>query len=525
MFFSDDMNPDYMGFNGGPYPTPNLDRLAAEGMRLTHAYACAPMCTPSRYGLLTGQMASRCRHPQFLDDNPSHQPACVAWNTFLQENVATLPRLLSSRGYVTGMSGKWHLGPTELKQDRFMQQVSADARVNTPELNDLLQQHQARLQSLVCRQGGFHEARSVIWKNSDRFKVRGLAHHNFAWITQGAVDLLESFSRQDQPFFLYVASTALHGPHHADSLEPDPCNTQGGRVEEVMEYRAPVNAIKARLEGLPRYEQYKVAGLAELDHQVGVVLDTLERLGLVDDTLFIFMSDHGIEPAKATCYQLGVHVPAVVRWPGHVPPGSVSDALVQNIDILPTVLEAAGAPPFADVRVDGKSFLPVLRGREQQTRDVVFAEAGYSRSVFDGRYKYIAFRPPRTSIDAMRSGERDTAVNLVGEFKQAHSQIAMQYYPHYFAPDQLYDLETDPYEQINLVDDPGSAEMLNRLKHALSDHLATIPRDFDTGPVPFMESEAYRRLAARTRELGTDHIPWWQIRDIPWPPDGNEAVL
>lgn len=519
ILFSDEMAPDYLGYMGGPYPTPNLDRLARESMRFERAHACAAMCTPSRFGLLTGQQPGRCTHPEFRADFPLEEPYSIAWNSYVHEANETLPRLLSKNGYITGMAGKWHLGVSGLKSKSALSDVDPDTdAINTPELNEILGRHQRLLQETVQREGGFDYARSVIWTNNDDFRIKKLAYHNFPWVSKGAVDLLKQFKQQEKPFLLYVASTACHGPHHGESLEYDMRNTQEGRVDEVVEYVPDTVTIQEQIKSLSKFEQYKHAGMAELDHHAGIILKTLRELNLEENTMVIFMSDHNVEPGKASCYEKGLHIPMLIRWPSRIEAGSENDALTQNVDILPTVLEAAGIELPATSIIDGVSLMPLFSGSKSAVHNYLFADSGYARSVTDGKYKYIAFRPPKEVIEGMKDGTIEYAPNTLNVFKQAHAQISMQYYPAYFDQDQLYDLESDPYEQNNLARDPQYASVLKSMQSVLEKHLDTFANAYDLEKIAFMETEKYRELAAKTKALGTEFISWWRGRELDFPP-------
>ena len=143
------------------------------------------------------------------------------------------------------------------------------------------------------------------------------------------------------------------------------------------------------------------------------------------------MADHNIEPGKATSYEKGVHVPLVVCWPG-MASGKECKSLVQNTDLYPTILEAAGIQLPEEYPLDGVSMLPLLNDPEQITRQWIFTENGYTRSVMDGRYKYIALRYPGSLIEKMKNGTMDHVPSYVKVWPQAHSAIAMQFFPGYF---------------------------------------------------------------------------------------------
>ncbi len=132
--------------------------------------------------------------------------------------------------------------------------------------------------------------------------------------------------------------------------------------------------------------------MAFLDHMVGIVMDKLEELGMEENTIVIFLPDHNTEPAKATCYEKGIRIPMIIKWPGKIEPSTSSLARVQTTDLLPTVLEMAGVSLPEGYQIDGKSFMKVIENSDQPFRKYIFAESGNTRSVSDGEFKYIAFR-------------------------------------------------------------------------------------------------------------------------------------
>ncbi len=518
VIFSDELAPEFLGAYGGSFPTPNLDRLASEGLRFTRAYSAAPMCTPSRFGLLTGTYPGRSTDPAFLADFPRTGPYSIAWNTNLTPGTITLPRVLSQAGYVTGMAGKWHLG--RMPEGVTLPPLEADADPTDPAVEAKLRERQRIVRKRIREEGGFDDVRSASWGNFDGFPVKALAIHNFPWITRGAVGFIEDQADSDAPFFLYVATTAVHGPYHPDELDRDPRNTLEGREEGVADYALDADEVREALSGVPEHRRHKYAGMVSLDHHVGVILDTLEAQGLVDDTIVVFMADHNTEPGKATVYEKGSVVPMLVRWPGTVAPGAVTDALVQGVDVLPTLVEVAGAamPPGP---VDGVTMLPVWRDPRAAVRDHVYLESGYARAVTDGDFKYVAVRYPEPVIARLEQGPTAFAPNHLDTHKQGHSQIAIEHYPGYFDPDQLYDLRADPYEQRNIARNPAHAETLQALKQILEAQLKAFDHPYDLAEIPFLHSDDYRKMAERTRAIGTDYIEWLP-RDhgrIVWPPE------
>jgi arylsulfatase A-like enzyme len=399
-------------------------------------------------------------------------------------------------------------------------QLDPDADPADPEVEELLRQHQQAPRAQVKKDAGFDEAINVSWSNFEAFPVKKLKQHNFPWTNQGAMQLLDSAAAGNQPFFLYAATTAIHGPAHQEMFQHDLRYTPGGKNDGVMDYMPPVEDIQRRIAAEPEWMAHKIAGMACLDHHVGLVLDKLEELGVADNTIVMFMADHNVEPGKATVYDKGNIVPMIVRWPGRITGGAVSDSLVQSLDVAPTILDAAGAPPAAD-ELDGESLAPVFTDAAAKTRDHVYLESGYTRAITDGRHKYVAFRLPEKAATAMKAGKTEFAPNHLGTQKQAHSQIAIEHHSCYFDVDQLYDLEADPYEQKNVPGESGKAAEIEALESALKEKLATFQHPFDLTVDPFFASEQYQKLAANARAIGTDHISWLR-RDhgkIVWPPE------
>jgi arylsulfatase A-like enzyme len=516
--FSDEIDFSYLDCYGGDFETPNIDRLAREGMRFTQAYCSSPMCTPSRFSMLTGRYPSRCEHPWFKQTSPADEPAMIGWNSFIDENTRTLPRLLSQNGYVTGMAGKWHLGPHGVD---WPKDITADMDPSDPEVQTLLKKRQENINEAIRHDAGFDYAASILWGNWDAEVVKALQHHNIPWITKGAVEFIEQQAKSDKPFFLYVAPTTIHGPPHHHSLDKDYTITPAGRDEEVSKYIPDVETLKKANEGHPDWYCHQHTGMAQLDHQVGIILRKLEELGIEDNTLVIYMPDHGIEPGKATCFEKGFRVPLIIRWPGHIEPGSITEALVQNSDLFATLARIAGIPPEEAATPDGYAFTDVLKDPSSSgQRDYVYYEAGYARGISDGKSKYIAFRPPEQIIEKYK--KQAGPVNYMGKWKQAHSQIAIMHYPNYFDQDQFYNLQQDPYEQFNRFGDPTPAEQkeLSALQSRLKAVVDTMPNPFDLKRIPYLESQEFNDRCEEQRAFGEDYIGWLK-RDhgsITWPP-------
>ena len=518
VIFTDEMQFSDLGCYGGDIPTPNIDRLASEGILFSNAYTPASMCTPSRYAILTGQFPGRCSAPSFARENPANQPYNIAWNSWITADKKTLPRVLSENGFVTGMAGKWHIG--RVPEGTILPKFQPDEALDNPETEAKLIEQQSVYQGLVESLGGFDDAASVVWGNYDGHRLKALSFHNFPWIVRGALSFIEKQRESDKPFFLYFAPTAVHGPNHVADLLQDVSFTPGGRDTTLLGLKIDIPALQEQLSQVDPKTRHRYAGVAQTDHVVGLILDKLAKSGFIENTVIIYMADHNIEPGKATSFEKGIHVPMIIYWPDRTS-GSISKALVQNTDIYPTILEAAGIELPDDHILDGVSILPIISNPDQATRDFIFAENGYTRSVSDGTYKYIALRYPEMLIKKMESGEIDYVPSYVKAWPQPHSAIAMNGFPCYFDQDQAYNLEDDPYEQENLYSQMRDSEELRVLKAALEEHLESFAHPFDLTQIPFLETEEYRKLTEKNLAFDLLSIPWLS-RDhgfIIWPPE------
>ena len=244
IFFSDDMRDVDVSMYGRNQPTPNLQKLADAGAVFTNAYCSSGMCTPSRYTLMTGNFAGRCQAEDFLKSNPKNEPYTIAWNTHLSENDKTIAEYLKEAGYYTGFVGKYHLGGDKKMQG--FPKFDEDVDPYSDEVNSKLKQYQNNLQNYIKRVAGFDFAASVLWANYEQNPIPKHCFHNFEWMTKGAVDFIESAG--DEPFFLYTATTALHGPPHDKALELDAHITPGGLLENPTEFHPSRKELKERLE-------------------------------------------------------------------------------------------------------------------------------------------------------------------------------------------------------------------------------------------------------------------------------------
>jgi len=337
--------------------TPNIDRLARRGMVFTQAYAANPLCSPTRASIMTGLYPARigitapvCHVPQEVlketlqPKAPPHQKAlaCVS-ATRLSQDYFTLAEALKAAGYATGHFGKWHLGREPY--DPLHQGFDVD----------------------VPHWPGPGPAGSYLapWKFPD-FQGRPGEHIEDRMAGE-ATGFLEA--NKDRPFFLNYWCFSVHSPW-------------GAKPDLIEKYRA-----KARPDSPQRNPVYG-AMVQSLDENVGRLVQTLDRLGLAQNTIVVFFSDNGgvhfadvegapvtsnapLRGGKATIYEGGTREPCIVIWPGVTKPGSRSDALISSIDFYPTLLEMTGLAPRPSQQLDGISIVPALRGKPL-ARDTVF---------------------------------------------------------------------------------------------------------------------------------------------------------
>lgn len=421
---------DHSWYDSGPYGakdvrTPNLDRLAREGMRFDAAFAASPTCTPSRSAIYTGLFPFR---------NGAH-----ANHSLVRDGIRTLPARMKALGYRVVLAGKTHIGP----RPAFPFEYLAGSNVMPP--------------------GKDHVLRTDL--------------------NTAAVDRLLAAHDRTEPLCLLVCS---HSPH---VYWPE--NDGYDRAALTL----PPNLLDTpeTREALARY----YTDVTWMDAQLGEVLASLERHGYSDGTLFFYTSDHGAQwPfAKWNLYDAGSRVPLLVRWAGKVQPGSVAGAMVSLVDLLPTMVHAAGAP--APGELDGRSFLAVLFGTASRHRQEVFAShtgdgtmnRSPMRSIRTGRYKLILNLAPETpykthisegvSSDGRTYWESwlelatrdERAAQLVRKFRRRPRE-------------ELYDVVGDPYEQHNLAVNPTRRQLLSDLRQKLKQWRLLQGEDLNKVPLP-----------------------------------------
>jgi len=420
---SDDHRHDFMSFMGTPsfLETPNLDRLAAQGMHFRSAFVSTALCSPSRASILTGQYA----HRHGVVDN---QRVAPAGTTFF-------PELLRQAGYETAFIGKWHMGNVaDTPQPGFDRWVSFRG------------------------QGTYFDP--VINVDGEPRPHEG---YTAEILTDYAIDWMDQ--ARDRPFFLYLSHKSVHAmfepaeedvgrydgaalPYPVTMADTD--ENYAGHPPWVREQRNSWHGVDYLYHGAMDFDTFYrryAETLYSLDRSIGRLLDFLEERGLDRSTLVLYMGDNGFSFGehglidKRHMYEESMRVPMLASAPGLIAPGSVTTEMVQNIDIAPTVLELAGVQPPPGT--DGMSFLPLLHGESVPWRDGVLYEY------------YWEWNYPQTPTTFGLRGDRYKYIFYHGVWGQ----------------DEFFDLLEDPLEQRNLITSPEHQAIIAGMKQQLFDTL------------------------------------------------------
>lgn len=448
--------------------TPHIDSLAEGGMLFTRFYVNATVCTASRYCLLTGRYATR--GPELFKDYPEGTHCTLEWRPFMLRRENNLPKELQALGYRTGIIGKWHNGEDEFS-DKWIRKMTKIERKANPTYDEI-HPHNAKIKERyeLCRNGLLN---GFGWDVVDRMEW-GNSIVNLDWQCGGALKFIEE--SRDQPFFLYCALPVPHGQYYFnynDITSYDQRVTSAGTVEEPIIVLPTVDDVLKRTRGAGVPDDNAMA--TRMDDYVGAVLNKLDELGLSDNTIVIFTSDHG-NRGKNSSYEGGAKVPMIIKWPGKVKAASRCDSLIGNVDITATLIELAGGTPAADVGEDSLSFVPQLAGKPEPKgwQTSMLIEAGNSKGVVTHDWKYIANRVPPEIEAKMKA--RPGEVFWTGLDHHNYSNEEM--YPAYWDADQLFDLNADLYEQKNLAENPEYAKQLKTMQKELSKYVTDLPHTF-----------------------------------------------
>ncbi len=411
VILADDLGWADLGHDGSNIDTPNIDRLAKEGVKLTHYRTSAPMCSPTRAALLTGRYPHSVGVPELASPDARGNVPILA----LAHSAITIPEALKSAGYRSNLVGKWHLGHAEKNWprthgfDEFWGSL-----IGTP---------------------GFWRPKETF-HNETPIKVTGYYTDELA---AKAVEFIRRDAASAKPFFLYLAFNAPHYP-----LE------------------APVDLVQKYRKRFPDRGLFAIfaAMVERLDTGIGQVLTTLDELKLSENTLVLFTSDNG-PTAELNSYgpegadfsngphrgykfgltEGGTRVPFLARWPGKLPAGTVRPGHAITMDILPTLLDAADVKPAANHEIHGQSLLPLLRGENFVRQGALHWENQQNYAVHDGEWKLVKrawektarlYRPADDIGEDRNLAEKNPA--KVAELTAQHEAWRKRYYPNPVPP-------------------------------------------------------------------------------------------
>ena len=482
IILADDMGINDVSTHGGGHtaegvPTPNIDAIARDGVRFDQGYAGAAVCTVSRAALMTGRYPWRFGveftptpggmarvagslysdpdrlHPVIIDKEKAAKSKDFN-DLGMPASETTVAEALKARGYHTLHIGKWHLGSTpEMRPNNqgFDESLFMESGLHLPENSP----------DAVNSKQDFDPIDKFLWPNM-RF---GVSYNGGKWFepakyladyyTDEAINAIKK--NKNQPFFMYLAHWGVHTPLQASKADYD------------------------ALPGIPNHRRRVYAGMVRsIDRSVGRVLQTLRDEGLEENTIVIFTSDNGApgyiglpdvnKPYrgwKLTLFEGGLRVPYVAKWPGHIAPGTHYQQPISNIDIMPTVVAAAGAKMPTDRTLDGVNLLPFLSNKPaSQAPRPLFWRDGTYRAMQEKKWKLIVSERPKK--------------------------------------DWLFNLAEDPTERINLAMD--KPQMLAQMKAKMEAHHAQMP---PSQWPSFLEMAIEIDKTLDQKHLPTDEYTYW----------------
>jgi len=435
LVLSDDHRYDFMSFMPEApdfLETPNMDKMAARGAHIQNAFVSTSLCSPSRASILTGQYM----HHHRVVDNQRPVP----------KGTVFFPSHLRKAGYQTAFVGKWHMG-----HDHDQPRPGFDHWVS------------------FKGQGAYFDPTLNINGNRKTFKG-----YTTDILTDQAISWIKGRRAGDKPFYMALSFKAVHYPfqparRHAGRYAKAKVKRPETMANTERNYRSQPNWVRQRRYGIHGIDHMETGQLDNdpvpsfdalykqycetvhgLDENLGRLISHLDESGLSESTLVVYMGDNGFELGehgfydKRDAYEESIRVPMLAYAPGLIKPGAKITRMVQNIDIAPTLMSAAGVDVPKSAKIDGRSFLPLLTGRKNIAwRDHILYE-----------YHWEWNFPATPTLFAIRTDR-------------------YKYIWHYglWDSDAFYDLKTDPIERHNLIDTPAYQEMITKLKKQLFDEL------------------------------------------------------
>ena len=461
--------------------TPTIDRLASEGVILDRMYATATVCTPSRYSVLTGEYPARSNGHGFLQDMEEYgnQPN-PHFQAHIEPGKANMASVLKANGYFTGFTGKNHV-----LDDSSLQGVRVDKKLRAADPFDpwtqaTLQKKQS-VEVQAVKNNGFDFAASIYAGNVPGHMPIKMEAHNQDWITKGGLDFLDLAADRDKPFYLHFCTTLNHGPGPAgEKYSGDPRFTAAGVLDEPLQVQPSRDSIKQRLTAAGYETKSDHADALWLDDGITAILNRLEAMGELDNTIIFYFNDNGMY-AKGALYEGGALSPAFV-WAKNVKGGRRIEQMLGNIDFAPTVYDICGILADQQPKMDGTSFLPMLKGSDKPIHESIHLQIGSTRAVIKGDYKFLAWRihPDREAgLDIPENGKPKPLYHIAStRGGRGLERKFPKRYKAYWDLDQLYDMKRDPKEQVNLASNPEYAKVLAEMKAELVKQLADQPGTF-----------------------------------------------
>ncbi|MCP4609900.1 MAG: sulfatase [Planctomycetes bacterium] len=391
---ADDLGWAELGCYGNKFnETPNLDKLASQGMRFTEAYAAAPVCSPYRAALMTGQYPARIGITDYLRPNDTKH---------LSTEYVTIAEMLRQAGYSTGIIGKWHL--------------TGYANHGAKEVSPGLHGFDEVIVSENRGIGGGSYFHPYHFNREIEKRLPGKEY----LVDRCNLEAVEFIARhKDSPFFLYLSHYAVH-------------TRLLGKDELLAKYENKSGAGKGNRAKLNN--PHLAAQLESIDEGVGMIMDKLDELGIADNTVLIFTGDNGgedrvtsnapLRAGKSTLYEGGIREPLIVRWPNIIKPGRLCNKPTSNIDFYPTFLQLAGCKLDRSHQPDGVSILPLLKNpKAKLSRDTFYWHYPLEKPHFLGGHSSGAIRKGNCKLIEFFDTGQVELYNLADDISEQHNLV------------------------------------------------------------------------------------------------------
>ncbi|HXI18783.1 MAG TPA: sulfatase-like hydrolase/transferase [Chloroflexota bacterium] len=472
VIITDDQGPWAMGCAGNPeIRTPNLDRLAASGIRFRHFFCASPVCSPARASLLTGCIPSTHGVHDWLKDGNGGTQKPVEYLA----GITAYTDVLAAHGYRCGLSGKWHLGDSPRPQKGFTHwyahQFGGGPYNDAPMIRD----------GQLIREPGYvteritDDALTYLDRHAAGRPTEAASATGGIEVARGGRESAGAAGAAGQnPFYLHVCYTAPHSPwidNHPQELVDSyaDCAFESCPQEERHPWAGSLSSNLGNRAALQGY----FAAVTAMDANVGRILDRLEQHGLRESTLVLFTSDNGFSCGHhgfwgkgngtfpMNMYENSVTVPTLISRPGHVPSGVVCDALLSHYDVFPTLLDYLGLDVPDARSLPGRSFAPLLRGAGDA------GEAGEQDAGPAAGREYIVAGTDSTDSAAQQALTGRHMHDEYGPVRMVRTRDWKYVHRYPYGPHELFDLKHDPGERRNLVDDAGHQATRRALKAEL----------------------------------------------------------